>query len=174
MKIRLILAVVATLFVTCNKENKTVGSAFEDKDYCTCLVNGSYFKAGCADRFASCLNAQLDPVRNSFVLSCSDNNLREVNIILYDTSGLNYRAGSFELSGSKIAATYYGYIGEYRDYSKGYSDGYLTDSSHRGVLIATFDTIKNSVTGTFSFKAKFTGGNGEINVSDGKFYMHLK
>jgi hypothetical protein len=177
-RLRLLLFFPVFLSINCHKNDPTRAPA-KPADYCKCFVNGKYWEAGCTDMFNNCIRAELDTPKNAFILECSNNSSQVITIDLIDTSGFNYNAGSFILTGVEINYySHYGNSASYRDYNKSYSYSYYTDSGHVGVITASFDLINKRVSGTFSFKAKYNDGNNNssdtINVTNGRFSLACK
>jgi hypothetical protein len=139
-------------------------------DYCSCVINGKGWDAGCSDPFSNCLSDEWSDQRKAFVLNCNNSANQVISIAIYDSTGL--KNGTFILNKKLKVNT-----AQYRDYNMSYTYGYNTDSVFVGAITVKFDsTMPNSsyiyrVSGSFSFNAVYELSTDTVNVSDGKFSL---
>jgi Family of unknown function (DUF6252) len=161
---------VFLLFSRCAKNSSTPDSSI---NFCSAVINGQYWTAGCSDQFNNCISAHWDNNRKVFILSCQDNDLTEVDISLFDSVN-QLQSGTYTLNGFQRNN-----CASYLDYQRSYTHYYNTDSAYTGTITIKFDSSLSptgtqyiyQVSGTFSYRAIYDDDTTTVNVSNGKFSL---
>lgn len=150
--------IILTAFSCKKKDN------IDPNKFIRCKVNGKEWVAKESVQFSEEISASWRLQGKYFELNGFEDNT-QINIGILDTSEL--KNGVYNLNSNSKSA-------DYRDYDKSYSDYYRTDSVNNintGTLSITFDKKNKTVSGSFSFKAKYTGSNESVEITDGSFVI---
>ncbi len=166
MKSIYLLILIPCLFLAyCKKKpSNPINRNSQAVDYCTCNINGKYFKAECAEMFSTCMRTEWSNQKRDFIFTCKNGSSEVITMFLSDSTGL--KSGTYVLSKNFKAN-----CGQYQNYNKSYTSSYNTDSAHIGTLQITFDEAHSRVSGTFSFYARYDTDSETVNVTSGNFSL---